>query len=108
LQNIWRLSETINFVKDIDPKTGALIGRVDPPIGQTTHLCPMAAGARSWNPGAYNPKTGLWYTDVMEICSALTPIMQKTDPKEYGTPHIGSENFGKFQKVAGYVNRRAS
>jgi alcohol dehydrogenase (cytochrome c) len=108
LENIWRLSNTINFAKDIDPKTGELIGRVDPPIGKTTVICPSAFGARSWNPGAYNPKTGLWYTDVMEICNGLTPFEQKTNPKDYGTPHIGLEDFRKlqFQTVAGHVPGR--
>jgi alcohol dehydrogenase (cytochrome c) len=35
LENIWRLSETISFAKDIDPKTGKIIGRVDP-VGMGT------------------------------------------------------------------------
>jgi alcohol dehydrogenase (cytochrome c) len=106
LQNIWRLSDTINFAKDIDAKTGELIGRVDPSIGKTTLICPSAFGARSWNSGAYNPKTGLWYTDAMEFCGALTPVEQKTDPKDYGAPHLGSEDFGKLQKVAGHAPGR--
>lgn len=106
LQNIWRLSDTINFAKDIDAKTGDLIGRLDPPIGTTTVICPSPFGARSWNPGAYNPKTGLWYVNAMEICDGLTPVMQKTDPKDYGSPHIGSEDFGKLQKVAGHAAGR--
>jgi alcohol dehydrogenase (cytochrome c) len=59
LQNIWRLSDTINFAKDLDAKTGELIGRVEPPIGKTTLICPSAFGARSWNSGSFNPKTGL-------------------------------------------------
>src|SRR5215831_16558469 len=28
IENIWRLSETINFARDIDPKSGQLIGRI--------------------------------------------------------------------------------
>jgi alcohol dehydrogenase (cytochrome c) len=103
IENIWRLSDTINFVKDIDPSTGELVGRVDPPVGKTTLICPAAFGARSWNAGAYNPKTGLWYVNAMEVCSALTPVEQKTDPKDYGTPHIGAEDFGKFQIQPGHA-----
>jgi alcohol dehydrogenase (cytochrome c) len=102
LENIWRLSETINFVKDIDKKTGELIGRVELPMGKSTLICPSAFGARSWNSGAYNPSTGLWYTPAMEFCGALTPVAQKTDPKDYGTGHIGSEDFGKLELVAGH------
>jgi alcohol dehydrogenase (cytochrome c) len=106
IENIWRLSESFNFAKDIDPKTGELIGRVDPAIGKTTLICPSAFGARSWNSGAYNPKTGLWYVNAMEFCGGLTPVAQKTDPKDYGTAHIGSEDFGKLQKVAGHAPGR--
>jgi alcohol dehydrogenase (cytochrome c) len=106
LENIWRLSETINFAKGIDPKTGEIIDRVDLQMGTTTVICPSPFGARSWNSGAYNPKTGLWYTDAMEFCAALTPVEQKTDPKDYATAHIGSEDFGKLQLASGHVPGR--
>jgi alcohol dehydrogenase (cytochrome c) len=106
LENIWRLSDTINFAKDIDPKTGEIVGRVDPPVGKSTLICPSAFGARSWNSGAYSPKTGLWYTDAMEFCGALTPVEQKTDPKDYATAHIGSEDFGKLRLVSGHAPGR--
>ena len=72
IENIWRLSETLNFAKDIDKKTGELIGRIDPEIGKTTMVCPSGFGARNWNSGAYSPKTGLWYTNVMEFCGAVS------------------------------------
>ena len=36
VKNVWRLFENINFVKDIDPKTGELIGRRDFPAGKVT------------------------------------------------------------------------
>lgn len=106
IENIWRLSETINFVKDIDKKTGELIGRVDPEVGKPTLICPWAGGARSWNAGAYSPKTGLWYTAANELCGTLTPVMQKTDPKDYGSGHIGSDDFGKLSLVPGHPPAR--
>jgi len=106
LDNVWRLSETINFAKDVDPKTGEIIGRVELQMGKPTVICPSPFGARSWNSGAYNPKTGLWYTDAMEFCAALTPVEQKTDPKDYATAHIGSEDFGKLQLASGHVPGR--
>jgi alcohol dehydrogenase (cytochrome c) len=102
LENIWRLSETISFAKDIDLKTGKIVGRIDPAMGKSTLFCPSAFGARSWNAGAYSPKTGLWYTDAQEFCGAITPVEQKTDPKDYGTGHIGSEDFGKLELVPGH------
>ena len=33
--NVWQLVQNINFVKGIDPKTGALIGRRDLPSAST-------------------------------------------------------------------------
>jgi len=53
------VTNNFNFVKNIDPKTGELIGRVPLPMNQETLICPSTFGARSWNAGAYNPKTGL-------------------------------------------------
>ena len=62
VQNVWRIVKNINFVKDIDPKTGELIGRRDlSPARQAPPLCPAIAGGVSWNAGSYNPKTGLCY-----------------------------------------------
>jgi hypothetical protein len=38
------------FAKDIDPKNGKIIGRVDPAgMGKPTLYCPSAFGARRWN-----------------------------------------------------------
>jgi PQQ-dependent dehydrogenase (methanol/ethanol family) len=79
VQNVWRLANNINFVKDIDPKTGELVGRrdlkegaVDPP------LCPAISGGISWNSGAYSPKTGLYYKIAQEWCQEMEVV--KTTP----------------------------
>jgi alcohol dehydrogenase (cytochrome c) len=79
VQNVWRIANNINFVKDIDPKTGDLIGRRDLSLGAVNPpLCPAIAGAISWNAGAYNPKTGLWYKVVQEWCQEMEVV--KTTP----------------------------
>src|SRR5215510_5386864 len=96
IENIWPISNLFNFVKDIDKKTGELIGRVELPMNQETLICPSTFGARSWNSGAYNPKTGLWYNNVLDFCGYLKPVAQKDDPKDYGTPHSGSSDFGRL------------
>jgi alcohol dehydrogenase (cytochrome c) len=106
IENIWRLSETINFVKDIDKKTGDLVGRVDPEVGKPTLICPWAGGARSWNAGAFSPKTGLWYTPANEICGTITSVVQESDPKNYGTAQLGADDFGKLSLVAGHAPGR--
>ncbi|MDR3462728.1 MAG: PQQ-binding-like beta-propeller repeat protein [Beijerinckiaceae bacterium] len=77
LTNVWPMSKTFNFVKSIDPHTGALIGQVgDYAFDKETTICPYLLGTRSWNPGAYNPKTKLWYNNAMEVCEVIKPAKQ--------------------------------
>jgi PQQ-dependent dehydrogenase (methanol/ethanol family) len=79
VQNVWRIANNINFVKDIDPKTGELIGRRDLSLGKASPpLCPAIPGAISWNAGSYSPKTGLWYKIVQEWCMEIE--VKKTTP----------------------------
>jgi len=80
LKNVWRLVQNINFVKDIDSKTGELIGRRDFAAGkvEAPPLCPYIGGGISWNGGSYSPKTGLYYKIGQEWCMDLEVI--KTTP----------------------------
>jgi PQQ-dependent dehydrogenase (methanol/ethanol family) len=78
VQNVWKGVDNINFVKDINPKTGELIGRRDMSAGKHTNLCPAIAGGYSWPTGAYSPKTGLYYRVGFEWCMDLD--ITKTEP----------------------------
>jgi alcohol dehydrogenase (cytochrome c) len=78
VENVWRLVENINFVKDINPKTGELIGRRDLAEGAHKNLCPAIAGGISWNSGSFSPQTGLYYKIGQEWCMDLTVV--KTTP----------------------------
>ncbi len=91
LVNVWPLAENYNFASRIDPKTGEMSDRLVTKAGEEAVLCPAAVGTRSWNPGAYNPQTGLWYTSAMEICNRVKPVREK--PEELGLPQLyfGSE-----------------
>lgn len=80
--NIWPLSQTYNWVESVNPKTGELIGRNEPKLGEEKVLCPYLLGARSWNHGAYSPKTGLWYTNAMEVCNKI--IAAEQNPEKIG------------------------
>lgn len=97
LENVWPLSQTYNFVKTIDPKTGELIGRIDLEAGKETLLCPYLLGTRSWNPGAYNPKTKLWYTNAMEVCQIVVPGKQETKGMGIASLYLGVD---KLEAVA--------
>ncbi len=79
LQNVYNLLQNSNFVKNIDPKTGELVGRRDFSEGkQSEPLCPAIDGGVSWNSGSYDPQTGLYYKIGNEWCIDLT--VQKTTP----------------------------
>jgi len=79
IENVWRIAQNINFVKDIDPKTGELVGRRDFAAGKAAEpLCPHISGGVSWNAGSYNPKTGLYYKLGQEWCMTLDVV--KTTP----------------------------
>jgi alcohol dehydrogenase (cytochrome c) len=79
IENVWRIADNINFVKDIDAKTGELIGRRDLSAGVVNPpLCPEISGGVSWNNGAYSPKTGLYYKIAQEWCQEMEVV--KTTP----------------------------
>ena len=82
LVNVWRATEHSNFVKTIDPKTGALIGRLSEVEGdRNKNICPSFTGAIGWPSGAYSPRTGLFYRGIAEWCMNLkvaktTPVVE--------------------------------
>ena len=82
IENVWHLGETSNFVKDVDPQTGELIGRRDLKSGMNKALCPAIDGAISWNSGSYNPDTGLYYKIGQEWC-ADQEVVKTDNPGDY-------------------------
>jgi PQQ-dependent dehydrogenase (methanol/ethanol family) len=68
LENVYQAVDNINFVKAIDPKTGALVGRRDLSEGMNKGLCPYIGGGFSWNAGSFSPGTGLYYRAGNEWC----------------------------------------
>ena len=106
IANVWQFAEHVNFVKTIDPKTGELIGRVNPEDGKEITICPYLLGARSWNHGAYNPDTGLWYTNAQEACNTVTPA--PTDPDSQSTPAALSLGVSAIKAIAPPGTERAT
>jgi len=72
----WPVIENLNWIKGTDEE-GNLVGRNEPVLGKPNFICPAVAGGRSWNHGAYSPKTGWFYTTGLEWCESLTPMVQK-------------------------------
>lgn len=77
LHNVWQYAENVTWTKGIDPKTGEIREPVYPEVGKQKLFCPNLLGARSWNHGAYNPKTRLWYSHGMEVCNTVTGARQE-------------------------------
>ena len=88
LHNAWQYSENVNWTKGIDLKTGLPIDPVYPETGKQKLHCPNLLGGRSWNHGAYNPSTKLWYTHGMEVCNTVTSA------KQGPVPGIGGLSLG--------------
>lgn len=97
VENVWQFAKTANWVKSVDPKSGKLIGRNDPEKGANKTLCPSVLGARSWNHGAYSPKTGLWYTNAHEFCNAVKVATQDPKSLAFSQPYF---NFAELDFVA--------
>jgi quinohemoprotein ethanol dehydrogenase len=67
----------INWASGVDPKTGRPIEK--PGIrysetGKPVKMIPGPLGAHSWQPMAYNPKTGLVYIPAQEIGNEFLPV----------------------------------
>src|SRR5712675_2848270 len=96
LKNVWRITQNSNFVKNIDPKTGELIGRRDFSAGKVDEpLCPHISGGVSFNAGSYNPATGMYYKMGQEWCMTLE--VMKTTPV---TAPQAQLNIGANFKIA--------
>jgi len=107
--NVWPLVQNINFVKGIDPKTGELQGRRDMVEGEHKNLCPAIAGGISWNAGAFNPQTGLYYKVGNEWCMDLkvvktTPILEPMAQLNIGADFTFTDPVGG--KAHGHVSAR--
>ncbi len=89
IKNAWQFTENMNWAKGVDPKTGLPIAPDYPETGKQKLHCPNLLGARSWNHGAYNPKTKLWYSHAMELCNTVTSAKSDDIPKGISALYLG-------------------
>lgn len=80
----------INVSKGVDMKTGRIIrdDAMVPKLGQTVvDICPVADGAKDWQPSAYSPRTKLIYVPHQHLC-----MNWKTSEVAFiaGTPYVGA------------------
>ncbi|MBI3988418.1 MAG: PQQ-binding-like beta-propeller repeat protein [candidate division NC10 bacterium] len=93
--NVYPMQKNYNFVKGIDPKTGKYIEPNIPELGKANYICPWIAGGRSWNAGAYSPKTGLWYNTASEACEEVTIIKQTPTTEPAAGLYFGGDQVAK-------------
>jgi len=86
----WPLVKNLNWITGIGPK-GELLGRNEPVVGKSKTICPSIGGGRSWNQGAWSPRTGLFYTTGIEWCEDVVAAPE--------TPKEGQVYFGGTFKL---------
>jgi PQQ-dependent dehydrogenase (methanol/ethanol family) len=82
--NVWQLVQNINFVKGIDPKTGALIGRRDLPLGKHTNLCPGHRGRHELELRSLQPEDGPLLQDRPGMVHGSRSHQDDADPRAAG------------------------
>jgi PQQ-dependent dehydrogenase (methanol/ethanol family) len=81
----------INSTTGVDLKTGELhhVAEKGTRTGQViNHICPMAPGAKDWQPSSFSPRTGLVYVPHENMC-----MDEEGTTANYiaGTPYIGAD-----------------
>ena len=109
IENVWHLGETSNFVKDIDPKTGQLVGRRELPEGKHKNVCPAIDGAISWNTGSYDPQSGLYFKIGQEWCFDIE-VVKADKPADFsGQTYFGASWTSvhpEGRKAYGHIDAR--
>ena len=100
-----------NLFTGIDPKTGRKIvdPRFEPKPEEPQHeICPHAGGARSWPATAYNPKTRVMYTPLVESCMIFSRKLRDPSAVAEGGSDLGwivkarpdsDGNIGRVQAI---------
>ena len=81
----------INSSKGVDLKTSELIVNPDkvPKTGTVVRdICPVASGAKDWEPSSYSPRTGLIYIPHANLCMDWEDTQTSYIA---GTPYVGAE-----------------
>ena len=84
--NVYPAMKNQNWTTGFNMETGQWENMLWPKVGEKTLVCPAIDGGHSWNAGAYNPDTGVFYRTINEWCMWLT-----VNPKEGGPASGGSE-----------------
>lgn len=86
----WPLVKNLNWISGVNAK-GELQGRNEPVVGKNKIICPSIGGGRSWNQGAWSPKTSMFYSTGIEWCEDVVAVPE--------TPKEGQVYFGGTFKL---------
>lgn len=81
----------VNWASGIDLTTGRPVVNQDKltHTGKTTFdICPSALGAKGWEPGAFSPKTGLFYMPTFNLCMNMHMLKAEY---VYGAPYMAMD-----------------
>ena len=91
--NVWQFAKNVNWVKGVNPKTGALIEPLRPNTEEDITFCPSLLGARSWQHAAYNPNSKLWYSNGWEFCNTVKAGPQDPETIAFAALLLGVAKF---------------
>lgn len=106
VEHVWPFAKNINWVESIDARTGELRGRNEPVDSENKTFCPSVLGARSWNHGAFSPKTGLWYTNANEFCNAVKVGHQEPKDVAFSQPYFAFAELNFVPPPGGKASSR--
>jgi len=93
--------DTINWTKGLDKDGKPINPVVVPEAGKGDLLfCPGTPGGRNRNHSAYSPRTGLWYTTALEICSHLNVEKRNIDEVKEGEGWFAGTHNDEPSKTA--------
>ncbi|MEE8555106.1 MAG: PQQ-binding-like beta-propeller repeat protein [bacterium] len=91
--NVYPDMKNFNWTTGFNLQTGEWENMLWPKAGEKTLVCPAIDGGHSWNPGSYNPQTGLFYRIVNEWCMWLTVSPKQGAPATAGAETRTTEPF---------------
>lgn len=106
VEHVWPFAKNINWVESVNTKTGELRGRNEPVESENKTFCPSVLGARSWNHGAFSPKTGLWYTNANEFCNAVKVGRQEPKDVAFSQPFFAFAELNFVPPPGGKASSR--
>ncbi len=83
--------DEVNWANGIDLTTGLPMINEEMRVHQgvlSEHICPSVLGGKGWEPGAFSPKTGLFYMPTFNLCGNMEALKAEFIS---GAPYMGTD-----------------